>query len=60
MQYTFIPLTSAFGEYRSTHLKDRNGNYLSATCDSYGRPRTMTGTLRRVLSDRAQEWKPKN
>jgi RHS repeat-associated protein len=49
-QYTFVPWPSAFGEYRCTQVKDRNGNYLSATYNTYGRPQTMTDTLGRVLT----------
>jgi YD repeat-containing protein len=53
-QYTFV--TSAGGsafagnEMRCTQIKDRNGNYISATYDAVGHIQTMTDTLGRVLS----------
>ncbi|HEY0004358.1 MAG TPA: S8 family serine peptidase, partial [Pyrinomonadaceae bacterium] len=38
------------GEFRCTKIKDRNGNFISATYDSDGHVRTMTDTLSRVIT----------
>lgn len=46
-QYYFEPVN---GEYRCKQIKDRNGNYISATYDSLGRIVTITDTLGRVVN----------
>lgn len=49
-QLTFTPITLN-NEYRCTQIKDRNGNYLSATYNSTnGHLLTVTDTLGRVIS----------
>jgi RHS repeat-associated protein len=47
-QYSFV--ASAGGEKRCTEIKDRNGNYISATFHENGRPKTITDTLSRVFT----------
>ena len=49
-QLTFTPVT-VNGEFRCTQIKDRNGNYISATYNTTnGHLLTITDTLNRVLS----------
>lgn len=49
-QFTFIPVTIN-NEFRCTQIKDRNGNYISATYDtSNGHLLTITDTLGRVIT----------
>jgi RHS repeat-associated protein len=49
-QFTFIPV-SVNGEFRCIQIKDRNGNYISATYDTTnGHLLTITDTLGRVVS----------
>lgn len=48
MQYTFA--SSVNGEMECTQIKDRNGNYISATYNSLGRLATITDTLGRVVN----------
>ncbi|HYJ86711.1 MAG TPA: S8 family serine peptidase [Pyrinomonadaceae bacterium] len=49
-QMSFIPVTIN-SEYRCAQIKDRNGNYISATHDTTnGRLSTVTDTLGRVVS----------
>jgi RHS repeat-associated protein len=47
-QYSFI--ASAGGEKRCAEIKDRNGNFISATYHANGRPNTVTDTLGRVFT----------
>lgn len=47
-QHTFVP--SVHGQMVCTQIKDRNGNYISATYNSLGRPTTMTDTLGRTIN----------
>ncbi|HYR74761.1 MAG TPA: S8 family serine peptidase [Pyrinomonadaceae bacterium] len=49
-QLTFTPVTIN-SEYRCTQIKDRNGNYISATYDTTnGHLQTITDTLSRVVT----------
>jgi subtilisin family serine protease len=49
-QYTFAPVTIN-NEYRCTRIKDRNGNYVSATYNTTtGHLLTITDTLNRVIT----------
>lgn len=49
-QFTFVPV-SVNGEYRCTQIKDRNGNYISATYNTTnGHLLTITDTLGRVIT----------
>jgi len=49
-QLTFVPV-SINGEYRCTQIKDRNGNYISASYDTTnGHLLTITDTLGRVIT----------
>jgi RHS repeat-associated protein len=49
-QYTFTPVTLN-SEYRCTQIKDRNGNYISATYNTTnGHLLTITDTLNRVIT----------
>ena len=49
-QLTFNPVTNN-GEYRCTEIKDRNGNYISATYNTTnGHLLTITDTLGRVIN----------
>jgi RHS repeat-associated protein len=49
-QFTFTPV-SVNGEFRCTQIKDRNGNYISATYNTTnGHLLTITDTLARVIS----------
>ena len=49
-QFTFVPVTIN-SEYRCTQIKDRNGNYISATYnDTNGHLLTITDTLDRVIT----------
>jgi RHS repeat-associated protein len=49
-QLTFAPVTIN-SEYRCTQIKDRNGNYISATYDTTnGHLQTITDTLSRVVT----------
>ncbi len=49
-QYTFVPVTFN-NEYRCTIIKDRNGNYISASYDSTtGHINSITDTLQRTLN----------
>ena len=49
-QMTFIPVTIN-SEYRCTQIKDRNGNYISATYNTTnGHLLTLTDTLNRVIT----------
>lgn len=49
-QFTFIHVT-VNNEYRCTQIKDRNGNYISATYDTTnGHLLTITDTLSRVIT----------
>jgi YD repeat-containing protein len=45
-QFTYV---SVNGEYRCTGVKDADGNYLTATYNTYGRVATMSDTLGRVV-----------
>jgi RHS repeat-associated protein len=47
-QLTFT--ASVNNEYRCTQIKDRNGNYISATYDANGHPVTITDTLGRIIN----------
>ena len=47
-QYTFTP-AGINNEYRCTEIKDRNGNYISATYTTNGHLQTITDTLGRVV-----------
>jgi len=58
-----------YGEFRCTQIKDRNGNYISASYDGNGRLETITDTLGRVVtvnyssagpSSITQTWKDNN
>jgi YD repeat-containing protein len=46
-QYTFLP--SPDGEFRCVEIKDRNGNYISATYNGNSDISTMTDTLGRTI-----------
>jgi YD repeat-containing protein len=49
-QFTFVPVTNN-SEYRCTQIKDRNGNYISATYDTTnGHLLTITDTLGRLIT----------
>ena len=49
-QYTFIPV-SMNNEFRCTQIKDRNGNYISATYNTTtGKLLTITDTLNRTIT----------
>jgi RHS repeat-associated protein len=49
-QFTFKPVTIN-SEYRCTEIKDRNGNYISATYDmNNGHLQTITDTLERTIT----------
>src|SRR4029079_2083125 len=48
-QFKFQPV-SINSEYRCTEIKDRNGNYISATYNSTGHLLTITDTLGRVVT----------
>jgi RHS repeat-associated protein len=49
-QFTFTPV-AINNEYRCTQIKDRNGNYISATYDTNnGHLQTITDTLGRVIT----------
>ena len=49
-QLSFIPVTIN-SEFRCVQVKDRNGNFLSATYDTTnGHPLTVTDTLGRVIT----------
>ena len=49
-QYTFVPVTLN-SEFRCTKIKDRNGNYISATYNATdGHLLTITDTLQRTLN----------
>ena len=53
-QFTFKPVTIN-SEYRCTQIKDRNGNYISATYnDNNGHLLTITDTLGRVITFRVR------
>ncbi|MDQ1639728.1 MAG: hypothetical protein QOF62_3067 [Pyrinomonadaceae bacterium] len=47
-QYSFVP--SVDGEFRCTEMKDRNGNYISASYNSNSDISTVTDTLGRVVT----------
>lgn len=47
-QYTFVQ--GADGEFRCVEIKDRNGNYITVTYNSMGRPSTVIDTLGRRIS----------
>jgi YD repeat-containing protein len=47
---TQMTYTWNYGEFRCTQIKDRNGNYISASYDGNGRLGTITDTLSRVLT----------
>jgi YD repeat-containing protein len=47
---TRLDLAPVGGEYRCVKVRDRNGNYITATYDQYGQLSTVTDTLGRVVT----------